>query len=41
MAEQYAKLVVPLCELFPYFFPPEQIKEADYARAVAMVGAHF
>ena len=29
---------VPLCELFPYFFPPEKIKEADYARAVAMVG---
>jgi len=29
VSEQYAKLVVPLPELFPYFFPPEQIKEVD------------
>ena len=41
VAEQYAKLVVPLCELFPYFFPPERITEEDYARAVALVNAHL
>ena len=41
IADHYEKLVKPLCEMFPYFFPPDQIGEADYARAVALAGAQL
>jgi len=41
IADHYEKLLRPLCEMFPYFFPPDEIGEAEYARAVALAGAQL